>query len=92
MFENVNFGSRTGQKGFQARVSSAESGGNIEIRLDSLNGTLVGTCAVPSTGSWDNWTTSTCTISGLSGTHTLYLKFTGGNKYLFNLNWFRFTQ
>jgi len=26
----------------------------------------------------------------VSGKHDLYLKFTGGSGYLFNLNWFRF--
>ncbi len=29
--------------------------------------------------------------SGASGMHNVYLKFTGGSGYLFNLNWFQFT-
>ncbi len=87
-YQNINFGS--GATSFQARVSSAGSGGNIEIRLDSITGPLVGTCSVPATGDWQTWTTATCNVSGASGSHNLYLKFTGGSSYLFNLNWIKF--
>lgn len=31
-------------------------------------------------------------MSGASGVHDLYLKFTGGSGYLFNFNWFTFTK
>ena len=89
VYNNIDFGS--GAAGFQARVATATSGGNIEIRLDSITGTLVGTCPVAGTGGWQTWTTRTCSVSGASGTHNLYLKFTGGSGYLFNINWFKFT-
>ena len=89
VYKNMNFGS--GAISFQARVASANSGGNIEIRLDSLSGALAGTCAVSGTGAWQTWTTKSCTVNGVSGAHDLYLKFSGGSGYLFNLNWFTFT-
>jgi hypothetical protein len=89
VFNNIDFGN--GATGFQARVTSATSGGNIEIRLDSTTGTLVGTCSVAGTGGWQTWTTSACNINLTSETHNLYLKFTGGSGYLFNINWFKFT-
>ena len=88
VYSNIDFGS--GAASFQARVASATSGGKIEIRLDSLNGTLIGTCPVTSTGGWQTWGAATCNVSGVSGKHDLYLKFTGGSGYLFNLNWFKF--
>ncbi|UUZ82336.1 endo-1,4-beta-xylanase [Paenibacillus sp. P26] len=88
VYNNIDFGS--GAASFQARVASATNGGNIEVRLDSIAGTLVGTCAVAGTGGWQTWTTKTCSISGASGIHNVYLKFTGGSGYLFNLNWFQF--
>ncbi len=88
VYRNIDFGS--GAKSFQARVASASSGGNIEIRLDSLTGTLIGTCPVSGTGGWQTWAAATCNVSGGSGKHDLYLKFTGGSGYLFNLNWFKF--
>ncbi|HEX2926875.1 MAG TPA: carbohydrate-binding protein [Ruminiclostridium sp.] len=85
----VDFGS-TGAASFDARVASSTSGGNIEIRLDSATGKLVGTCAVEGTGGWQTWTTKSCTVSGATGVHDLYLKFTGGSGYLFNFNSWKF--
>ena len=90
VYNNIDFGS--GASSFQARAASATSGGNIEIRLDSLTGPLVGTCPVAGTGDWQAWADATCSASGVSGKHDLYLKFTGGSGYLFNLNWFKFTS
>jgi O-glycosyl hydrolase len=84
----VNFSA--GASVFYARVASAGSGGNIELHLDSLVGTLLGTCAVSPTGGWQSWTTSSCAVSGASGVHDLYLKFTGGAGNLFSLNWWEF--
>jgi aryl-phospho-beta-D-glucosidase BglC (GH1 family) len=90
VYNSIDFA--TGATGFQARVASATSGGNIEIRLDSTTGTLVGTCTVAGTGGWQTWTTRTCTVSGVTGVHNLYLRFTGsGTGYLMNFNWFKFT-
>jgi arabinoxylan arabinofuranohydrolase len=85
----VNFG--TGAGSFQARVAGAAVGGSIELRLDTLNGALLGTCAVPNTGGMQTWVTASCNVSGASGIHDLYLKFTGsGSGDLFNLNWWQF--
>jgi arabinoxylan arabinofuranohydrolase len=84
----VNFGS--GASTFFARIASGGSGGNIELHLDNLAGTLIGTCAVSSTGGWQNWTTVPCNVSGASGVHDIFLKFTGGTGNLFNVNWWQF--
>ncbi len=89
VYRNIDFG--TGAINFQARVASATSGGNIEVRLDSLTGTLVGTCSVAGTAGWQTWTTRSCTVSGATGVHDVYLKFTGGSGYLFNVNWWQCT-
>jgi arabinoxylan arabinofuranohydrolase len=86
--KGVDFGA--GATSFDARVASATGGGNIEIRLDSLTGTLVGTCAVSGTGGWQNWVAKSCTVSGASGIHDLYFRFTGGSGSLFNFNWWKF--
>jgi arabinoxylan arabinofuranohydrolase len=84
----INFSA--GASVFYARVASAGSGGNIELHLDSLSGTLIGTCAVSPTGGWQTWTTTSCAVSGASGVRDLYLRFTGGAGNLFNLNWWEF--
>ena len=87
--KSVDFG--TGAVSFDARVASASSGGSIELRLDSATGTLVGTCAVQGTGGVQTWATKSCTVTGATGLHDLFLKFTGGSGDLFNFNWWKFT-
>ncbi|MBP2706846.1 lectin [Microbispora sp. RL4-1S] len=86
--KGVGFGS--GASSFNARVASASSGGKIELHLDGVNGTLAGTCTVPGTGGWQTWTTVTCPVSGATGTHDLYFKYTGGSGNLFNVDWWQF--
>ncbi|WP_405143132.1 family 43 glycosylhydrolase [Sphaerisporangium sp. NBC_01403] len=86
--KGVAFGS--GAASFSARVASATSGGRIELRLDGVNGALVGTCTVAGTGGWQTWTTVTCPVNGAMGTHDLYFKYTGGSGTLFNVNWWQF--
>ncbi|GIH50307.1 lectin [Microbispora rosea] len=87
--KGVGFGN--GATSFSARVASGASGGKIELRRDSATGTLMGTCDVPGTGGWQNWTTVSCSVTGASGTHDLYLRFTGGSGYLMNVNWWQFS-
>jgi arabinoxylan arabinofuranohydrolase len=86
--KGVAFGN--GARSFSARVASATAGGRIELRLGSPTGTTVGTCTVPATGGWQTWTSVTCPVSGATGTHDLYLRFSGGSGYLLNVNWWQF--
>ena len=79
---------------FTARVASGLRGGQIEIRLDSLGGKLLGTLDVPGTGGWEKWQTITTDLAALDSypsrlhTRDLYLVFKGrkGPK-LFNFDW-----
>ncbi|WP_116058922.1 carbohydrate-binding protein [Cohnella phaseoli] len=52
---------------------------NYFYDIGTPTGQLVGTYTVAGTGGWQTWTTSTCNISGATGKHRLYLKFTGGS-------------
>jgi arabinoxylan arabinofuranohydrolase len=81
---------RSGATSFTARVASADSGGMIEIRLDSQTGTLVGTCTVGATGNAQTWATVSCDVSGATEVHDVYFVFTGGSGNLFNFNWWKF--
>ncbi len=54
--QNVAFGNRV-PRTFKARVASGLRGGQIEIRIDSLGGRLLGTLNVPATGGWEQWQT-----------------------------------
>lgn len=86
--ESVDF--LTGAISFEATVASAGSGGNIELRLDAEDGALVGTCLVSPTGGWQTWQTVSCDVSGATGVHDLFLVFTGGGGFLFNIDWWQF--
>jgi hypothetical protein len=85
--KDVDF--QDGVVSFDARVSSSSSNAKIELRLDSQNGTLLGTCDVSGASSW---TTKTCSVSGGSGKHDLFLRFTGGSGNLFKFNWWIFSN
>ncbi|MBN2163404.1 MAG: family 43 glycosylhydrolase [Pontiellaceae bacterium] len=85
----IDFGA--GATNFVARVASTLSNGSIELRLDSLDGAIAGTCAVPDSAGPQNWSSAVCDVSGASGVHDLYLKFNGGSgDALFNVDWWQF--
>lgn len=88
VYDEVDFGS--GSTLFQVRAACGGNGGDIEIRIDSENGPLIGTCSITETGGWQTWSDFTCNISETDGKHGVYMKFTGGDGYLFNVNWFEF--
>ncbi|WOZ03124.1 PQQ-dependent sugar dehydrogenase [Streptomyces violaceoruber] len=77
---------------FTARVSSAGSGGTIEVRAGSPAGTLLGTATVPVTGGWETFQDVTTSLGNQPGGSTaLYLVFKGGSGALFDVDEFSFT-
>jgi uncharacterized protein (TIGR03790 family) len=79
----------TGVTEIAVRAASGGAGGHVEFRLDSPTGEVIGSCPVTPTGDWQKWETQTCRIEGTpGGYHNLYLVYTGGDGYLFNLEWF----
>jgi predicted alpha-1,6-mannanase (GH76 family) len=90
-YENVDF-TATAPTGLQARASvDASAGGNIEVHIDSLTGTLIGTCALTSTGAWTTYADFSATLTPVTGTHDIYLAFKpgAGKTFVANLNWFK---
>ncbi|MDN4085357.1 carbohydrate-binding protein [Paenibacillus polymyxa] len=86
----ADFGS-AGAKTFKANVAT-NVGGNIEVRLDSETGPLVGSLKVPSTGGMQTWREVETTINNATGVHNIYLVFTGsGSGNLLNLDAWQFT-
>ena len=79
----------TGADKIDFRVASNGSDAVLEVRLDSPDGKLIGKTDVTNTGGWQEWITKTCTIEATSGKHDVYLVFTGGESYLFNINWWK---
>ena len=89
---NVDFGSGAGT--FTASVASAGKGGEIELRLDSKDGSIIGTLPVSYTGGNGVWQEKTAAVSGAEGVHDLYLVFKGEERVedLFDVDHWRFTE
>ncbi|MBB5081775.1 ThuA domain-containing protein [Nonomuraea endophytica] len=83
--------STAGATGFSARISSGGSGGAIQIRSGSQTGTLLGQVTVPVTGGWENFQTVSTTLTG-PATGPLFLVFTGGAGFLFDLDTLTLTR
>lgn len=93
LYKGVNFGSSAATQ-FVGRVASGAAGGVsglVEVRLDSRGNAPVGSFAVANTGGWQSWRTVPANITGVRGTHDVYLTFTSGQPSDFvNVNWFNF--
>ncbi len=72
-FDAVDFGSGSDRIEFRAAAPSASS---IEVRVDSAEGGLLGTCKVEPTGDWQNWRSFTAAIQPTSGRRKVFLVFT----------------
>jgi MYXO-CTERM domain-containing protein len=81
-YDVVDF-SDAGVGSVQMRVN-ASAATNLELHADSATGTLLGKCAVSATGG--AWATQSCTLTPISGVHTLYVVFDGAA----HLNWLLF--
>jgi hypothetical protein len=88
-FGNVEFGSAF-VGAFTANVASGGTGGTLEVRVGSVDGEVIGSCVVSSTGGWQAWMDVSCDITLQSGTQDIYLTFAGTGTDLFNLNKFSF--
>jgi beta-glucosidase len=78
-----------GKREFLARVSAYGNGGQIEVHLDQLDGPLACTLTVPHTGDWQKWTDVTAPLTGVSGEHSIFMKFLGGGGYILNVERFQ---
>ena len=88
MLKGVDFGE--GATEFTASVASDGEGGKIELHLDSATGPIIGTATCPVTGGWQEFTEVKGNVSGATGKHDLYLRFSGTDGYLFNVDWWEF--
>ncbi len=80
-----------GAERFTARISSAGSGGTLEVRAGAPDGQLLGSAQVPVTGDWESFQDVTAPLTSPPGeTTTLYLVFRGGAGALYDLDDFTF--
>lgn len=85
-FDNISF---DGTEEWIEVSASGSTGGNIEFRLGASDGTLIGTAVINGTSGWSDYQTFTANITATTGTQVLYLVFTGGDGYLFNVDFFK---
>ena len=91
----VDFGQEGAPKSFLACVASEEDGGLIEVRLDALNGNVIATIQVPNTGAEDAWKEVEAQIRSrrpIKGVHDVYFLFRGGDKELYNFDYWKFRK
>jgi hypothetical protein len=80
------------QKGASAFAASVApgAGGTIEIRLDSAQGALLGTCTVPKGNGNRTWTKVRARLTRHKGIHSLVLVFKGtAGQTLFDFDWWK---
>ncbi|MRX40278.1 family 43 glycosylhydrolase [Flavobacterium sp. LC2016-23] len=69
---------KEGPSTFTARLGTTHNGNvTMEIRLDSLDGELIGTVEVPMTGGNDRWALVKSNVKKVSGIHDIYFVFKG---------------
>lgn len=78
-FNQVDFGSGASRFTAWLGVPDLYAGQRIDLRLDSVNGPLIGTLAVASTGSFNVMAAQNTAVSGAAGIHDLYLVGRGGS-------------
>ena len=87
----VDFGNN-GAESFEANIASVK-GGLIEVRLDSLNGEVIGTLEINPTGGEQEWSVMKTDVANVSGVHDVYFIFSGGEEEnLFNFDYWKFTE
>lgn len=81
-YKYVDFGE--GVHTFHAMASS-QTGGGIEVRLDSPDGLLAGSCCVTEFGDESRYSEVICPMEGAICVHALYLRFTGSDDSLLHV-------
>lgn len=89
-FANVDMHSAPTQ--FSARVGNTGGSGSIQIRLDSLNGILLGEAFYSTTHASKAYSTITTNLLASSGKRDVYLLFKSNASTVFNLNNFSFAH
>lgn len=90
-YDSINFG--IGKTKLDINVATKNGGDKLTIVIDDKdNGTELATITIPQTSSsnWYTFQTLSFDIPQTSGIHKVWFKFTGTDKYLFNIDWFRF--
>lgn len=88
-FDNVDFGDGAGSVTILA--AKANAGGTVELRLDSVDGPLLGVFTPEATDGWGLYAGQQINVSGASGIHDLYLVAAGATGVC-NIDRFQFAR
>lgn len=90
IFRYVEFTGK--EKKFVCEAASYRAVTNLEIRLDAIDGQMIGVCRITHSGGWADWKQYTCDVTEVSGVHAVYLvaRDGGEGQRLCDLNKFRF--
>ena len=92
-YDRVDFGE--GADSVDLRLASAvTTNGQLEVRLDSVDGPRIANVAMPNTGGWQSWRTVTAELSeSVSGVHDLFLVVVNDPAWqdVGNVNWLTFS-
>ena len=97
-YSNVYFSGNGAEKVtfFYSAQQRDAGGGQIHVRLGSLDGKEIATLTCPATGeNWENYVELSDKLTEVTkGMHDVYLYFenTTGQTYIANVDWFRFTE
>jgi len=80
---------------FTASLAAGVDGGVLEVRLDSIKGSVLTSISLQRTGGWDKFTNFTSKLKAeVKGNHDIYFCFNGQNitagRELFNFDWWKF--
>jgi hypothetical protein len=90
-YKSVDFGAGVSTVYMRVAVPPEYAGGKIQVRLDSMNGTQIGSLTVTNTGSFeDTFQVQQTGVSSVTGVHDVYLVFSG--TVAGNVDWFQFTS
>jgi beta-xylosidase len=73
-------------------IAASLNGGTIEIRLDTVDGDIIGASKIENTGGWQNWKTFKTKVKKVNGVHDLFFVFKGEQGELFNFDAWKFSK
>ncbi len=83
----------TGKTRLAIRMASIGARAMVRVCIDRLDGPEIATLHVPHTGGWQQWATVSAPISGVTGKHNVFFKFSGKSagpgRGLCNVEWFQ---
>lgn len=74
---------------FRYSYGNAEAGRKMEVRLDSLDGPVIGEWTQKTTGNWNTWAEDEIELAPTTGMKEIFIVFTGpAPGYVMNIDWF----